>query len=99
MMLTERIVLFHDSPPFGKNLAQMMSYGLGVCRGVVVLPDISLRVQLEHRAGIERFAQRMAPACCVGLDAGSRLVWEGGVLVRGEALRLTRGGVEQEWRP
>ncbi|MBA2661662.1 MAG: Type 1 glutamine amidotransferase-like domain-containing protein [Bradymonadaceae bacterium] len=100
MALTERIVLFHDSPPFGKNLAQVIDPGLGICPGVVVLPDMSRRVQLNKREKIGRFAQRMAPATCIALDPGSRIEFKDGVLQQVKAERLTiAGDVEKEWKP
>ncbi len=100
MALTERIVLFHDAPPFGKNIAQVLGAGLGWCEGVVVMPDLEHRVRQDHREGISRFVQRMAPARCLGLDPGARLDFDGGALVRGRATRLVEAGlVERGWCP
>jgi hypothetical protein len=101
MSLTDRIVLFHDSPPFGKNLAQVLDFGIGICPGIVAMPDLSRRVRLEHRDGIGRFTRRMSPAHCLALDPGSRLSFRGGRI--DETLRsgrlLDSGDVDWEWTP
>jgi len=99
MCLTDRIVLFHDSPPFGKNLAQLLDVGLGLARGVVVMPDPRHRLRSDQPEGIARFTQRMAPAECLGLDPGARLVFRGGQLVKAFADRLAPDGqMERGWR-
>ncbi|MFU8803859.1 MAG: hypothetical protein ACNA8W_08640 [Bradymonadaceae bacterium] len=100
MTLTDRIVLFHDFPPFGKNLAQLVDTGLGLCPDVVVLPDMARRVRLDNRNGIGRFAQRMAPAACLALDPGSQIVFQDRKILRAQTACLTASGiVEQEWTP
>jgi hypothetical protein len=100
MALTERIVLFHDFPPFGKNLAQMLDEGAGLCRGIVAMPDASNRVYLGERAGIGRFARRMAPARCMLLDPGSRIDFVNGEMVAARADRLmVDGEIEKGVRP
>ena len=101
MVLTERIVLFHDSPPFGKNLAQLLDVGFGFCPGLVALPDLSNRVHLDEQAGIGRFARRMAPAHCIGLDQGSRIIYRDGEMVELiDSARLSEAGeVQWGWRP
>ncbi len=101
MVLTERIVLFHDSPPFGKNLAQLLDVGFGFCPDLVALPDLSNRVHLDEKAGIGRFARRMAPAHCIGLDQGSRIIYRDGEMVELiDSARLSEAGeVQWGWRP
>jgi len=98
MVLTDRIVLFHDYPPYGSDIAQVLDAGLGLAPDIVVLPDPRRRVNMDARAGIQRFARRMAPATCVAMDHGARIVFEGGKIVRATAARLTTTGeVEHEW--
>ncbi len=98
MCLTERIVLFHDFPPYGSDIAQVLDSGLGLVPGYVVLPDPRRRVNLEARLGIQRFARRMAPATCVAMDHGDRLILENGDLRFACATRLTTtGDAERDW--
>lgn len=100
MVLTDRIVLFHDAPPFGKNLAQVIADGLGICPGIVAMPDVARRVNADELVGMRRFVQRMAPATCVALDAECHVRFERGVLADGHAGRVTEDGViAAGWRP
>jgi hypothetical protein len=99
MVLTDRIVCFHDYPPYGKDIAQVLDSGLGVAPGVVVLPDPSHRVRMDDARGIRRFAERMAPALCLAMDVGAEVTFEGGRIVSGQAFLLsTRGEVDRDWR-
>ena len=98
MVLTERVVLFHDYPPYGSDIAQLLDAGFGLVPGFIVLPDARRRVNLDARAGIQRFARRMAPATCIAMDHGARLIFENGELASARAMRLTTtGDVEREW--
>jgi len=98
MVLTDRIVLFHDFPPYGSDIAQVLDAGFGLVPGHVVLPNPRRRVNYDAREGIQRFARRMAPATCVAMDHGHRLVFENGELVFARGARLTTSGVvEREW--
>ncbi len=98
MMLTDRVVLFHDYPPYGSDIAQVLDAGLGIAPGIVVLPDPKRRLKMDARAGIQRFARRMAPATCVAMDHGARVIFEQRKIVRALGTRLTtQGVVEMGW--
>lgn len=101
MALTERVICFHDFPPYGKDVAQFLDAGLGFAPGVVVLPDPTRRVRMDDVTGIARFARRMAPAVCFGLDVGAELRFAGGpggAAPTGRAYRLGADGqVDREW--
>ncbi|MDQ3338757.1 MAG: Type 1 glutamine amidotransferase-like domain-containing protein [Myxococcota bacterium] len=98
MVLTERIVLFHDYPPYGSDIAQVLDAGFALAPGLVVLPDPHRRVNFKARAGIQRFARRMAPATCVAMDHGARVVFEDGKIVRANGVQLTTTGeVDHNW--
>lgn len=98
MVLTDRIILFHDFPPYGSDIAQVLDAGFGLAPGIVVLPDPRRRVNMDARDGIQRFARRMAPATCVAMDHGARLVFEQRTILRAIGARLTTtGAVEREW--
>lgn len=92
MVLTERIVLFHDFPPYGSDIAQVLDAGFARTPGVVVLPDPRRRLRLDDRDGIARFVRRMAPARVVAMASGNRLIFEHGKLVTGVAAELTATG-------
>ncbi len=77
MVLCERIVFFHDSPPQGKGNPEVYDDGLGLCPGVVALPHAGTRLRLDDPVRVEVFARRFAPASCVALDSGSALHWDG----------------------
>ncbi|CAN5576464.1 hypothetical protein BH11MYX1_BH11MYX1_21870 [soil metagenome] len=103
MVLSERIVLFHDYPPYGSDIAQVLDAGFGLVPGFVVLPDARRRINLEARSGIQRFARRMAPSTCVAMDHGARMVFDEDLqgtaaLASADATRLTTtGDAERNW--
>ena len=73
MVLTERIVLFHDRPPWGEGNPEVFETGLGLAEGIVALPHASARLALNDRTRSARLAARFAPASCVLLDSGDRI--------------------------
>jgi hypothetical protein len=98
MLLTERIVLFHDYPPYGKAIAQVLDAGFGLAPGLVVLPDPARRIRLDDKLGIARFAQRMAPSTCIAMGQGARVVFDEARVTGASAQRLgTTGEVEEGW--
>ena len=101
MALTERVVLFHEDPPHGQALSEVLDAGLGLARGLVVLPEPRLRLHLDDAARVGELAARHAPAVCVALDHGAQVWVDGGRAVRGvDAQRLDPGGsVERSWSP
>ena len=70
MALGERIVLFHDRPPWGAGNAEVLDVGLGLYRGLLALPDARRRLRLEDPARVALFARRFAPDLCAVLDDG-----------------------------
>lgn len=98
MVLTDRVVLFHDHPPYGKSVAQVLDEGFMRAPGLVVLPDPRRRIRMDDQRGIARFTQRMAPATCVALDHGASVTLTDGVVKRAAAdLLTTDGTVELDW--
>jgi len=77
MVLSERVALFHDSPPQGPGDAEIFGPGLGLCRGVLPLPHASRRLQLEDPVRVGLFARRFAPDLPTALDVGSGILWDG----------------------
>jgi hypothetical protein len=98
MVLTDAIVLFHDFPPFGKDIAEVLDAGLGLAPRLVVLPDPKKRLKLDDRAGIARFTRRMSPAGVLAMDHGARVFLDQGRIVKANAYRLgIEGEVETGW--
>ncbi len=92
MALTERIVLFHDSPPWGPGHAEVGEVGLGRVPGVVALPDGRRRLRLDDPGRVGRMARRFAPDACLVLDPGARAEWSRNGWSVGQALRLAPDG-------
>lgn len=77
MVLAERIVLFHDSPPQGPGNPEVFESGLGSCPGVVPLPHASRRLALGDTQRVALMARRFRPAMCAALDPKTRIEWNG----------------------
>jgi hypothetical protein len=77
MVLSPRIVLFHDSPPQGFGNPEVLEAGLGAFPGVVALPHADKRLRLEDPARVAIFARRFLPDLCAVLVQGARLDWDG----------------------
>ena len=72
MVLTDRVIAFHDRPPEGAGNAEVLDVGLGLAPGLVALPHGAARLKLDDHPRMALFAQRFAPAECICLDAGNR---------------------------
>lgn len=95
MALSERIVLFHDSPPQGAGNSEILDVGLGLFRGLIPLPHAKRRLRLEDPVRVALFARRFSPDTCVPLDekmsvrrAALGVGWEPGA----GSLELTASG-------
>ncbi|MEZ4359253.1 MAG: hypothetical protein R3B48_03670 [Kofleriaceae bacterium] len=99
MVLTDRVVLFHDHPPYGPPVAEVLDLGLGLAPALVVLPNPRLRLRLDDTARVTYLAQRFAPATCVALDHGNSVEIEGGCVAGGSEAQLLRsdGSVDRSW--
>lgn len=76
--LTERIVLFHHSPPQGYGNTEVLEAGLGLAPGVVAFPHARRRLDLDDVRRIEALARRFAPAECLALEDGAWVVFDPG---------------------
>jgi len=99
MVLTERVVLFHDHPPYGPPIAEVLDTALGVARGIVALPEPRLRLHLDDLDRVAMLARRFAPAACVAMDHGARITLANGVIAGGaNLLRLVPDGtIDRDW--
>lgn len=93
MVLSERVILFHDNPPHGEPIAELLDNGLGLVRDTVVLPDPRVRLRLDDADRVGELAGRFAPAACIGMPPGSSLRVAGGAVVASSnTLRLNPDG-------
>lgn len=99
MVLTERVVLFHDQPPYGQAIAEVLDVGLGLAPGLVALPNPRLRLHLHDAARVAHYAQRFAPSTCVALDHGTRVDIRDGCVAGGDNAQRLRadGSVDRSW--
>lgn len=77
MVCAERIVLFHDRPPQGRGNPEVLDRGLGLARGLVLLPHARRRLDLTDPVRLQILALRFAPARCVTLDDRASLRFDG----------------------
>jgi hypothetical protein len=77
MALSERVVLFHDSPPQGPSSAEVLEDGLGIVRGLLPLPHARHRLNLDDPRRVALFALRFRPLLCAPLDDSDRVFWTG----------------------
>lgn len=73
MALSEKLVLFHDSPPQGAGDAEVLEHGLGICKGIVPLPHAGRRLRLNDSLRVSLLARRFSPSLCIAMDPGSFL--------------------------
>ncbi len=99
MALTERVVLFHDNPPHGRGIAEVLDEGLGLVNGLVALPEPALRLRLDDKARVSQYAGRFAPAACVAMNGAARISVLGGtvIAVHGVQRLLENGTLTSEW--
>ncbi|HVH45465.1 MAG TPA: hypothetical protein VM925_24095, partial [Labilithrix sp.] len=58
MAVSERVVLFHHSPPQGPGAAEVLDEGLGLAGNVVCLPQPEFRLRLDDRERVRGMARR-----------------------------------------
>ena len=80
MALTERVVLFHDSPPQGENDCEVLDHGLGLVPDLVVFPEPERRLHLDRHEHLNLMSERFQPARCLALPGGASVVWRDGRL-------------------
>jgi hypothetical protein len=73
MVLSDRVVLFHDKTPLGRRDPELLGAGLGVLPGYIFLPDARRRLRQKDAVRTRLFNGRFAPARCVTLNSGALL--------------------------
>lgn len=74
MVLTDRVVLYNDRGPLGFHGAEVWAGGLGRVPGVLALPHARRRIRVDDPMTVQVFVRRFAPAACLLLDDGARVV-------------------------
>lgn len=93
MVLTDRIVLFHDKLPQGRRDAEILDQGMGILPRLVLLPNAADRLRTRDVLRVSLFDRRFSPAICATLNNGSFLLFEGETLREsGAAKRMMRNG-------
>ena len=77
MVLTDRVIAFHDRPPEGAGNAEILDVGLGLAPGIVALPHATARLKLDDQPRMSLFSRRFAAAACLCLDGGNRARFDG----------------------
>jgi hypothetical protein len=77
MALSERVVLFHESPPQGQGSAEVLETGLGVVRGILPLPHARHRLKVDEPRRVALLTRRFRPLLAIPLDEGAQLLWDG----------------------
>lgn len=90
MALSERVVLFHDSPPQGPGAAEVLDRGLGIVPSVVPLPHAEQRLRLHDRERVSLFARRFAPALALAFRNRTYIRWDGQAFVDGHGVERLR---------
>jgi hypothetical protein len=78
MVMSERVVAFHDRPPQGAGDPEVLEVGLGAVQGIVPLPHAERRLRLDDSMRVALFARRFEPAIAVALDPRTRVDWRDG---------------------
>ena len=93
MVLSDRIVLFHDHLPQGRRDAEVMCKGLGLISDTVLLPDARQRIRKTETVRSSLFSRRFSPATCLTLDNNSQLLFQGGKVLQSERVQhISREG-------
>jgi len=80
MALAERVVLFHDTPPQGEGVPEVLERGLGRVSGLLPLPHARRRLLLDDPIRVRLFAGRFAPDQPLAFDDGARWLLRDGEL-------------------
>jgi len=93
MVLSDRIVLFHDRLPQGRRDPEVMCEGLGMVPDTVLLPDARGRWRHNDPVRSSLFSRRFSPATCLTIDNGSLLRMQAGKVTDSEGIQhVTREG-------
>jgi len=100
MAISDRVMLFHDNPPQGPGASEVLDRGLGLCPGVVVLPQPETRLRLEDPERVAVLARRASPALALAFPARSHVTWRDGSFERAsDVIQLHEDGTCAPFAP
>jgi hypothetical protein len=88
MAVAGRIVIFHDRPPEGEGIPEVLERGLGLAPGVLPLPHARRRLRLDDARRVELLARRFAPEMALAFDDGACRTWRDGQAIESAGVRL-----------
>ncbi|MFT3712017.1 MAG: hypothetical protein QM817_30615 [Archangium sp.] len=99
MVTSERVILFHESPPEGAGISEVLEQGLGLHRGVVPLPNPKLRLKLDDPLRVGWLSRRYSHSKCVAFDQGDFVLFDGDRFFGSEGTLLLKqdGTVSPGW--
>lgn len=86
MAVSDRVVLFHDDPPQGPGVSEVLDAGLGLVPGAVLLPQPEQRLQLDDKERVHRLVNRFLPARCLALPSRSLAIFSEGRFTSAEGV-------------
>jgi hypothetical protein len=76
MVTGDRVVLFHESPPQGAGVSEVMDEGLGLHHGILPLPNPRMRLRLDDPLRVGWLARRNDPTRCIAFDHGEYVMFD-----------------------
>jgi hypothetical protein len=75
MAISDRVVIFHHSPPQGPGAVEVLDEGLGLASNAVLFPQPEFRLKMHERERIQVMVRRFSPSMCLAMPARSRVTW------------------------
>lgn len=90
MAISDSVVLYHDNPPQGRPIAEVLDSGVGLCPAVVPLTSPERRLNLNDPERVANYARRFAPGLCLVLGKGARVTHDGTRWADARAVKVLR---------
>ena len=100
MVTSERVMLFHESPPQGEGISELLEPGLAFHRGILPMPSPRHRLRLGEAWRVAWMARRHAPYKLIALDNNAHVFFDGARFYddsNGSHWMREDGSVSEEW--
>lgn len=77
MVTGERVLLFHEDPPQGEGVSELLEPGLSLHYGVIPMPSPRHRLKLNDPYRVSWLARRHDPQRCIAMDNNSFVYFDG----------------------